>query len=99
MCRDVSIAHFNDDNHFDIVLLVSSITSDNIGVLIDYDNGTFTYPITFSSHSLAHSMTIIDLNKDDEQDIPNSNSIEILYGFDNGSFACPITYFSGYILI
>ncbi|CAF1175169.1 unnamed protein product [Rotaria sordida] len=89
--QHVAVGDFNNDGHQDIV--VANSGSDNVGIFLNYGNGTFTSQITYSTGvgSSPYSVAVEDLNKDNNLDIVvanyGSHSIGVLLGYGNGHFA------------
>ncbi|CAF3165707.1 unnamed protein product [Rotaria sp. Silwood2] len=90
---------FNNDNYLDIA--VANYGTNNIGVFLGNQNGTFSNQIIFSLYS-SHPcfITVGDFNNDNQTDIVvanhDTNNIGILLGNGNGSFQEQITYSTGY---
>lgn len=88
----MKVAHFNNGNRSDVVIVDSSGT---LCVLLTNINGSFTDQIFNSTGTSPKSIAIADLNNDTIQDIVvanNDKSIGILLGYGNGSFAHQISY-------
>jgi hypothetical protein len=94
--RSVAIGDFNNDTKLDIV--VANYGSDNIAILLGYDNGSFAAIMTYSTSrsSSPYSVTVGDLNNDMLLDIIvanyASNTLDVLLGDDNGTFATMILF-------
>ena len=92
----IDVADFNKDNRMDIVIVNNG--SNTISILLGYGNGSFQNQITYSTDydSLPTSLTIADLNNDNQLDIAvanyGTNNIGIFFGYDNGSFSNQRTY-------
>jgi hypothetical protein len=92
----VAIGDFNNDTKLDIV--VANYGSDNIAILLGYDNGSFAAIMTYSTSrsSSPYSVTVGDLNNDMLLDIIvanyASNTLDVLLGDDNGTFATMILF-------
>ncbi|CAF3725702.1 unnamed protein product [Rotaria sordida] len=90
---------FNNDKHLDIA--VTFYNSNNIGILLGYDNGSFGTMMTYSTGhgSLPKSLAAHDFNNDGRSDIivvnSGTNEIGIFLGYGNGSFATMIIYATG----
>jgi predicted nucleotidyltransferase len=95
----VAIGDFNNDSQLDIV--VANYRSDNIGIFLGYDNGTFSNVITYSAanNSLLCSVAVGDFNNDNRLDIVvvNSavNNLGVFIGYGNGTFSVMITCSTG----
>ncbi|CAF2841430.1 unnamed protein product [Rotaria sp. Silwood2] len=88
--HSVAVGDFNNDHRMDII--VANTGTDNVGVFLLYDNGTFasqsTYPTGYGS---APRMVVVsDFNNDNQLDIAvanfGTNNIGILLGNSDGSF-------------
>ncbi len=94
--RAVALADFNKDTQLDIVM--TNYGLDNVEVLLQDTNKTFSMQIMFSTGalSLPTSVTIGDFNNDSELDITVANSgtenIGVLFGYGNGSFTSQTTF-------
>jgi ankyrin repeat protein len=92
----VAAADVNGDNKIDII--VANSGSNNVGVLLNTGNGTFTSQTTYStgSGSVPYSVAVADVNGDNKPDIivANSglNSTSILLNIGNGTFIAEMTY-------
>jgi hypothetical protein len=88
------VGDFNEDSYLDIV--VANSGTDNIGILLNYQNGIFAPPVTYATGvgSRPYSVAVGDVNNDTHLDIVVGNyalnSIGILLGYGNGSFASSI---------
>ena len=97
--RSLAIDDFNNDSYADIV--VANYGTNNIGLFIGYENGTFDNQKVTSLGS-SHPLLIMngDFNKDNRMDIAvvndGTNTIGILLGYGNGSFEQQTTYSTGY---
>lgn len=95
----VSIGHFNNDQHVDLV--VANYGTNSIGVLFGYSDGTFATPIlTKIGSSRPQSLAVADINHDNRMDIVvvsnGTLDIMVLLGFNNGSFRIGSIYHMGY---
>ena len=100
--NDVAIGDLDGDGHLDIV--VANYGIDNVGVLLGYGNGTFATIQTYSTgvRSRPISVTVADLNQDNQLDIIvanyDANNIGVLLGLGNGTFenqnTFPIDHYS-----
>ncbi|CAF1487942.1 unnamed protein product, partial [Rotaria sordida] len=97
--NDVVVGHFNNDNYLDIAVVCGN--SNNLAILLGYDDGCFADMITYStgSNSYPNSLAIGDFNNDDQMDIVvvnyAANNIGLFLNYGNGSFANMITYSTG----
>ncbi|CAF1444074.1 unnamed protein product, partial [Adineta steineri] len=95
----IAIADLNNDGKLDIA--VANYGTNNVGVLLNYGNGTFATQVTFKTGINSHpsSIAINDLNTDNHMDIvvvcSGTNNIAILLGLGNGTFAIPKKYSTG----
>jgi hypothetical protein len=93
------VADFNEDNRMDIA--VANYGTNNIGIFLGYDNGTFSSQNTYTTlpKSNPYSIAIGDFNNDNHLDIVVSNSgtgnIGIFLGYGNGTFLAQTTYSTG----
>ncbi|CAF4068969.1 unnamed protein product, partial [Adineta steineri] len=95
----VFVTDVNNDNNPDIV--VANSGTNNVGVLLNYGNGTFRSQLTYStgSSSSPYSVFVTDINKDNEPDIIvanyGTNKVGILINAGNGTFLPQNTYSTG----
>ena len=90
------VGDFNNDSHLDIA--VANSGTDNIGIFLNYGNGTFTnqqiYTTTLNSN--PSSIAAGDFNNDTILDIVVAHyaagNIGIFFGCGNGSFLPQISY-------
>ena len=90
---------FNNDTHLDIV--VANSGTNNIAVLLNYGNGTFTnqqiYTTTLNSN--PSSIAVGDFNNDNRLDIVvahyGTGNIGIFFGDGDGSFLSQVSYTIG----
>jgi hypothetical protein len=86
----IAIGDFNNDDYLDIV--VANYGTRNIGIFLNYGNGTFAPQTTYSigSNSGLQHVTVGDFNKDNALDIvivdSNNDRIYIFLGNGNGTF-------------
>ena len=95
----ISIGHFNDDKHVDIV--VANYGTNSIGVLFGNTDGTFENPIiTRIGSSRPQSLAVADINHDNRMDVVvvsnGTLDVMVLLGFNNGSFRIGSIYQMGY---
>jgi hypothetical protein len=67
----VVAADVNGDNEIDII--VANYASNNISVLLNIGNGTFTAQMTYSTDSGPYSVAVADVNGDNKPDIIVAN--------------------------
>ncbi|CAF0742600.1 unnamed protein product [Adineta steineri] len=95
----IAIADLNNDGKLDIA--VANYGTNNVGVLLNYGNGTFATQVTFKTGINSHpsSIAINDLNTDNHMDIvvvcSGTNNIAILLGLGNGTFTITKKYSTG----
>ncbi|CAF4099052.1 unnamed protein product, partial [Adineta steineri] len=86
----IAIGDFNNDNQQDIT--VANAGGGSIGLFFGYGNGSFENVILLSTGNASHpsSVTIADMNNDNQLDIIVANegidAIGIFFGYGNGSF-------------
>ncbi|CAF4814977.1 unnamed protein product [Rotaria sp. Silwood1] len=94
----VAVGDFNNDNRMDIV--VANAGTNNIGVFLANNNGTFLNQTTFSTDVYPISVAVGDFNNDTRLDIVVSNNhgnnIGIFLGNGNGTFMRQVTYATGF---
>ncbi|CAF4057546.1 unnamed protein product, partial [Rotaria sordida] len=96
----LAVGHFNNDSHLD--LAVANYGTSNIGILLGYENGTFSNITTYSTGDDSYPLSLIvgDFNNDSLTDIIVANSmadnIIILIGLGNGEFFTLTTYSMGH---
>ena len=95
----ISIGHFNDDQHVDIV--VANYGTNSIGVLFGYTDGTFGNAIiTRIGSSRPQSLAVADIDHDNRMDVVvvsnGTLDVMVLLGFNNGSFRIGSIYHMGY---
>ena len=92
----LAVGHFNKDNYSDIAVV--NYGTNNVGILLGYDNGTFTSQKTYTTLSNSNPSSIVlgDFNDDNRLDIAVSNNgsgnVGIFLGHGNGSFQSQIIY-------
>lgn len=95
----VVVGNFNNNSQLDIAV-VNSGTND-LQILMDYNNGIFMNTTTYSINSNSHPQHVIvaDFNKDNQLDIATVNhwndSISIFVGLGNGLFNPATEYSTG----
>jgi hypothetical protein len=95
----IAIGDFNNDTQLDIV--VANAGSDNIGIFLGYDNGTFASIITYSTGngSTPYSVAVGDFNNDNRLDIVVANSgtdnLGVFIGYGDSTFSIMIPYSTG----
>ena len=96
----VAVSDFNGDQFLDIV--VTKLTSDSIGVLLGYGNGSFETEITLAlaNGSAPYCVCTGDFNNDNHTDLAVANyeahTVDLLLGYGNGKFTDMITYSTGF---
>jgi hypothetical protein len=92
----VALGHFNNDNYFDIAIANSG--TNNIGILLGYENRLFSKMKTYSTGNDSNPMSLAigDFNNDSLTDIvvasSQANNIAVFIGHGNGNFSTLITY-------
>jgi hypothetical protein len=95
----VVVVDVNSDNKPDI--LFASYNVGNVGVLLNFGNGTFLPVITYSTgnYSTPRSVSVVDVNNDGKPDIivanQNSSNVGVLFNYGNGTFRPQTTYSTG----
>ncbi|CAF3389526.1 unnamed protein product [Rotaria socialis] len=95
----ITVGDFNNDNQLDIA--VANSDGDNIGVLLEYGNGSFSTQAIYSTGNTSGpcSISVGDFNSDGWLDIAvanfRANNIGVLLGYGNGTFASQETYSTG----
>ncbi|CAF1296076.1 unnamed protein product [Adineta ricciae] len=96
----LAIADLNHDSHLDIV--VSNSETNNVAFFHGYSNGTFTLTALYSTgvRSQPFTITVGDVNNDNNLDLIVANSgtsnIFVLHGYGNGTFGNETSYPLGY---
>jgi hypothetical protein len=97
--NQIASGDLNNDTLIDLV--VANYGTNNVGVLLGYENGSFQEQITYSTgnDSQPRAVIIIDIDNDYKLDIvvgnSNTETLGILYGYGNGIFAPVVTYPTG----
>jgi hypothetical protein len=95
----VTVVDVNSDSKPDII--VANELGNNVGVLLNSGNGTFTAQTTYSTGagSSPQAVAAADVNSDSKPDIivPNSgtNNVGVLFNSGNGTFTAQTTYSTG----
>jgi hypothetical protein len=96
----IAVADLNNDTRLDIV--VANYDSDNVGIFLGRDNGTFTNQTTYPTgwYSFPYSVAVGDFNNDTVLDIVVANygisNLGVLLGYGNGTFASIILFHLDY---
>ncbi|CAF4701818.1 unnamed protein product [Rotaria sp. Silwood1] len=97
--QHIVTSDFNNDKYPD--LAITFYFSDNIGILLGYENGNFGVTMIYSTGngSLPKALATYDFNNDGLLDIvvvnSGTNDIGILLGYGNGNFATMKRYSTG----
>ena len=87
------------DNDGDIDLVTANEYGDNVSILLNNGNGTFSSPVNYATGDRPFSVYGADLDGDGDIDLVtannNSGGISILLNNGDGSFASPINYSTG----
>jgi hypothetical protein len=95
----VDTGDFNGDNFLDIVVVNSD--TNNIGIFVNYGNGTFASQMTFTTGDYSRPLSIAsaDFNNDTHLDVAVTNydthNIGLFLGYGNGTFANQTTFSTG----
>ena len=95
----LAVGDLNNDTHLDIA--VANSGTNNIGIFLNYGNGTFTnqHIYTTSINSNPSSIALGDFNNDNILDIVVANygsgSVGIFFGHGNGTFLSQVSYIIG----
>jgi FG-GAP-like repeat len=96
--RSFANGDFNNDGHIDIV--VANSGTNNIGIFLRYDNGSFANQMTYPTDSSPWSVAVGDFNNDTILDIVVANhgndNVGIFLGWGNGSFSSQKTFTTGF---
>jgi hypothetical protein len=96
----IMVGDFNNDHYLDII--VANSDTDNVGIFLGYGNGTFAAMITHltGDSSVPSSISIADLNKDNQLDFVVANwgtsNVLVFFGLGNATFSNPKSYTVGY---
>ncbi|CAF3577720.1 unnamed protein product [Adineta steineri] len=96
---DIAIGDLNNDNHQDIIITL--LTGQSILIFFGYGNGTFVQGNTYSTGSGSQplSITVGDLNNDNQLDIVVANcltdNVVVFFGEGGGNFPNQRTYSTG----
>jgi hypothetical protein len=95
----VTVGDLNNDSRLDIA--VANFGTNNIGIFLGLENGSFANRIELSTASSRPiAIYLVDFNNDTFLDIATANygthSISIFYGHGNGRFSSSDTYSTGY---
>ncbi|CAF3652269.1 unnamed protein product [Rotaria sp. Silwood1] len=97
--RAAVVGDFNNDKYLDIAAVF--YTTNNLGIFLGDDNGSFNAPLIFSTtmNSNPYSLVVSDVNMDGQLDVIVANTgtdnIGVFLGYDNGSFADVMTFSTG----
>jgi hypothetical protein len=97
--KAIAIGDFNNDSRLDIVVAYGG--SDNIGIFLGYDSGTFASVTNYSTGNDSYpcSVALGDFNNDNRLDIVVANSgtknLGVFIGYGNGTFSVMIPYSTG----
>lgn len=93
----VATSDINGDGYSDII--VANFAGNNVGVLLNRGNGTFSPQITYSTGTFPCSLAVADVNTDGYLDIivanQGTNTMGVFLNRGNGTFAAQITYSTG----
>ncbi|CAF4505415.1 unnamed protein product, partial [Rotaria sp. Silwood2] len=95
----IVVGDVNNDNNLDLASV--NVGTDNIGIFLGYDNGSFAAPVTYSTlyGSSPQYIRMNDLNGDNLLDIvitnTFANNVGVFLGCGNGSFEAQIMYETG----
>ncbi|CAF0853554.1 unnamed protein product [Adineta steineri] len=96
---DITIGDLNNDDHQDIIITL--LTGQSILIFFGYGNGTFVQGNTYSTGSGSQplSITVGDVNNDNQLDIVVANcltdNVFIFFGEGGGTFPVQRTYSTG----
>jgi hypothetical protein len=95
----LSVVDVNSDSKPDVI--VANHGTDNVGVLLNAGNGTFTAQTTYSTGigSGPSFVAVVDVNSDSQPDIivanEDGNNVGVLLNGGNGTFTAQTTYSTG----
>ncbi len=95
----MAVVDVNSDSKPDII--VANQDTNNVGVLLNSGNGTFTAQTTYSTETYSYpiEVAVVDVNSDSKPDIivanSGTNNIGVLLNSGNGTFTAPTTYSTG----
>ena len=95
----ISLGDFNGDHQLDIV--VANARSDNLGIFLAFQNGTFATQKTYSTGagSVPVCVFVEDFDNDGRADIAVTNigasTVAVLLGYNDGTFAKQATFTAG----
>ncbi|CAF4168969.1 unnamed protein product, partial [Rotaria magnacalcarata] len=83
------------------LIVVAYENSDNVDLLVTYNNVSFENQMSFSTGSGPWSVAVGDFNNDTRLDIVVvnlfSNDVSVLLGYGNGSFQNQMTFSTGFV--
>jgi hypothetical protein len=92
----VAVVDVDSDNKPDII--VTNSMDNNVGVLLNIGNGTFTAQTTYSTGPFPRGVAVVDVNNDGKPDIIVANIggiVSVLLNIGNGTFAAQTTFSTG----
>ncbi|CAF4189382.1 unnamed protein product [Rotaria sp. Silwood2] len=96
--KSFAIGDFNNDGHIDVV--VANSGTNNVGIFLKYENGSFSSQIVYSTDSSPWSVAVGDFNNDAMLDIVVANhdndSVGVFLGWGNGSFSSQKMFTTGF---
>ncbi|CAF1650753.1 unnamed protein product, partial [Rotaria magnacalcarata] len=95
----IASGDINGDGISEIVVAYDD--SDNVDLLVAYNNVSFENQMTFSTGNFPQSVAVGDFNNDTRLDIVvaniNDNNVSVLLGYGNGSFQNQMTFSTGHL--
>jgi hypothetical protein len=89
----LAVADVNGDGHPDLVTANGGNNANNISVLLNYGNGTFTAPLLFVADQNPVALAVGYFNNNGKPDLAganaDSNDVSVLLGENNGTFVAP----------